>query len=95
MKRFGSKPSITPEIQAKITKAAELGKKAFEEGRPCIPALDVEFNVACITGLKVGEGLPVLDAWMGAWTKANLAAPVLGMDALPEDRGNYRADRRR
>lgn len=56
----------------KITKAWDLGKEAFRKGEPGVPALDPAF-LLLLEGLKVGESLPILQAWIDAWTEENLS----------------------
>ena len=57
----------------KILQAATAtGKTAFENGKPCTPALDPN----CMTLIEIhGRAIDILDAWIAAWTKANLATP--------------------
>lgn len=55
--------------------AFNLGCKAFHNGKPCIPALDKDL-LSELLGLKVGEGAPLLRAWIRGWTKENLDAPL-------------------
>ena len=43
--------------------AFNLGCKAFHNGKPCIPALDKDL-LSELLGLKVGEGAPLLRAWI-------------------------------
>lgn len=59
------------------TTAQELGKKAFEAGKPCVPALDKEFGEY----IKGGGHVKIMDAlndWHRGWAVANCAAPVTG-----------------
>lgn len=55
--------------------AESYGIAAFEMGKPCVAALDSNL-VQMLEGVRVGEGTHILMAWIGGWTKANLAAPV-------------------
>ena len=63
----------------KVEKARELGRLAFERGAKSIPALDPEL-LKLLEGNKLGEGLPILEAWTNGWHKANLAVPVPGLE---------------
>lgn len=56
--------------------ALELGRKAFEEGRSAVPALDPE-----LAKMYDGRGdvILVLEAWIRGWHRANAAAPVPGL----------------
>jgi len=57
--------------------AAELlGQRAFERGMMCVPAFDKDLMPL----LGGDQSLPVLDAWVRGWHKANLAAPVEMVD---------------
>lgn len=58
---------------SKIATAEVLGTLAFKAGKPRIPALDKDL-LALLAGHKVGEGIPVLNAWLRNWDLANLAA---------------------
>jgi len=59
------------DTQSLVTRARQLGDRAFHDGRVCTPALDPALR-PLFAGLKVGEGLPILDAWLAGWTHANL-----------------------
>lgn len=61
----------------RVAKAEHLGRAAFMRGLKAIPAQDPAV-MPMLTGLKVGEGLPLLEAWSRGWHAANLAAPVPG-----------------
>jgi hypothetical protein len=64
-------------ITERCKAAAELGKKAFEDGKMAIPALDPNL-MQHIRGFNIGEGgLEVITAWADAWHKANIEAPVV------------------
>ena len=66
------KEYITENINDKITKADELGMKAFKKGKKSVPAHDKEL-MKLIKGLKVGEGATeIMGAWTKAWHKENL-----------------------
>jgi hypothetical protein len=60
----------------KIATAEKLGRQAFLEGRPAIPALDAQLRERgeLLKGLKVGEGVPIMLAWLKGWHKANLSS---------------------
>lgn len=66
------KKKIDPKLQKKIDKAAELGAKAFKDGKKSIPALDPKLQ-PLLKGLPVGKGaIEIIDAWTKAWHKENL-----------------------
>lgn len=52
--------------------AQALGKKAFEEGRSAVPALDPELQRM----YGRGDTVAILDAWIRGWHRASVAAPV-------------------
>lgn len=62
----------TPEKKAaddaKLARARELGRAGFEKGIKA-PAQDPELT-ELLEGNKVGEGIPVLDAWNKGWNAA-------------------------
>lgn len=58
-----------------LSKAEQLGKEAFENGMKRVPAQDKEL-VDLLDGIAIGDGGKVLDAWLNAWDKANVDAPV-------------------
>jgi hypothetical protein len=58
----------------KTEMAFELGVKAFNNGRKCIPACDQELLDTFLKETKVGEGLPYIKAWIRGWTYTNLKA---------------------
>ena len=66
------------DCQLCLEDAAALGRHAFARGLTCIPHLDMKNLTHLIRGRQVGESIPVLDAWIQAWTIANLEAPVDG-----------------
>lgn len=57
-----------------IEQSSQLGKAAFERGAKRVPAQDPDFCKALYG--QNGNTLPMLKAWISAWDKANLAAPV-------------------
>ena len=83
--------SLSPKIQKKIIekndkkKAAELGKKAFLNGKKSIPAHDAEL-MQMLKGRSVGEAYntEIMDAWLKAWNEENLKAPVEEKTGLNE-----------
>lgn len=51
--------------------AETFGMIAHEQGKPAIPTLDM--NLPDLIGsLPVGNGEPILDAWLRGWHKARL-----------------------
>lgn len=60
-----------------IDKARDLGSNAFHTGAMRIPAIDHDFN-SLLHGKRrtAQEAIELLNAWLGAWDKANLEAPV-------------------
>lgn len=61
--------------KAIIKKAGELGEKAFKDGKKRIPVHDPEL-LKLFEGFQVGEGIAPTNAWLKAWDKANLSAPI-------------------
>jgi hypothetical protein len=60
-------------MKMQTVKVAEtFGMIHFAKGGDCIPCQCKNFN-DLIKGLKVGESIPVLKAFIRGWTKANLA----------------------
>lgn len=59
----------------KVIVAQVLGQKAFVNGAKRVPAHDPEL-MTLLAGNEVGQGIPVLDAWLRGWDEANLAADV-------------------
>ena len=57
-----------------VTTAQELGKKAFENGRPCVPALDKQFCDYLVS--KQVKAIDALNDWHRGWATANCAAPI-------------------
>jgi|GEM_PF-2037466 len=75
---YRAKTRLYVERAAEIKETpAELGKQAFEAGRPRVPAHD-ERLMAVLDGKAVGEGIDPLREWLAGWDTANLAAPVAG-----------------
>lgn len=58
-----------------LSRAEQLGKEAFESGMKRVPAQDKEL-VSLLDDIAIGDGGKVLDAWLNAWDKANIDAPV-------------------
>ena len=48
-----------------------FGQVAFDKGKKRVPCLDANI-MNMIEGLRVGEGIPLLDAWLNGWDNANL-----------------------
>lgn len=71
------------EIKARTSQAGELGKIAFEAGKKRVPAQDAGV-MPLLKGLQAGQSLPILDAWLKAWDKANLAPAAPVGEYLPE-----------
>jgi hypothetical protein len=68
-----------------IVKARGLGTEAYNAGKKCIPAHDKELmalvqspEMDAFGPDRMGRDIPVLKAWISAWTKANLDAPMPG-----------------
>jgi len=63
-------------------KAAELGKRAFLNGLKCVPHFDKELKELFaetrqnVEDLPFFYTIPLMDAWIKAWTKENLSTPV-------------------
>lgn len=66
--------------------AAALGKESFENGLMRTPAHDPKL-MNLLKGRAVGESAPILSAWLKAWDKANLSAPI--PDVLEENNKHY------
>lgn len=62
-----------PNMTQKVVMAAVLGTAAYQAGRPRIPALDREL-LALLKGNEIGEGIPLLQAWLHNWDLSNLSA---------------------
>lgn len=76
--------SVSPElIAARVAAAAVLGTAAFAAGKPAAPAMNPELDTL-LADLKVGEGEPILQAFVDAWTAASLAAQVVD-DPIPNE----------
>jgi hypothetical protein len=69
------KPITNPRVAELVPQAEALGRAAFEADKKRIPAQDPAV-LPLLAGLQVGEGLPILNAWLRGWDRANLAAPV-------------------
>lgn len=66
-----------PKYAAMVVEAGRLGAKAFADGKRAVPCLDSDY-MALIkgSGLQVGDGLLIVEAWNRAWHQANADAPV-------------------
>ena len=64
----------------KIAAAEQAGRDAFHRGIECASCLDPAMcgkgNDTILTGVKVGEALPILKAWNRGWIDENLRAPL-------------------
>lgn len=62
-----------------IEKARKLGEAAFAGGKKSVAAHDPKL-MALLKAIsrKIGDGIPILEAWDKGWTAANLRAPVPG-----------------
>lgn len=78
-------------VTNKVKQAAEFGKSAFEKGMHSAPANDSRVMALLGRG-PVGDmrTLLILDAWNKAWNKANLEAPLPGVDTKKEDKSGYK-----
>lgn len=56
--------------------AYQLGKVAFANGKPCIPAKDDALMATIRAINKFGEGAKLCKAWSDGWIAANLKTPV-------------------
>ena len=65
------------EDESMVTIAYNLGVQAFKTGKKAVPAQDDKFLETCLTGCKVGEGLPYIKAWSEGWHETNLAEPIV------------------
>jgi hypothetical protein len=52
-----------------------FGQIAFDKGKKRIPCLDVNI-MNMMEGLQVGEGIPLLNAWLNGWDMASAGAPI-------------------
>ena len=59
-----------------VLDARLLGRDAFRRGVKCVPALDMKNLQPYLAGNQVGDGIPILDAWLTGWSEANVAAPI-------------------
>lgn len=66
------KPIETTPI-TEVEKAFELGRQAFLEGKSRVPARSVSM-ANLIAGKENGESLPIINAFLEGWDKANLQA---------------------
>lgn len=60
---------------AKIVAAQVFGQQAFVNGKAAVPAQDKNV-MDLLKGNKVGEGAPVLKAWLTGWHEANACADI-------------------
>jgi len=56
--------------------ARALGRHAFARGVACVPHFDMANLSPLLKRRQVGEGIPILEAWINGWTVANLEAPT-------------------
>ena len=61
----------TMATETKILAASVLGTIAFKAGMKRVPALDKNV-LSLLAGNQIGEGIPVLKAWIASWDAANL-----------------------
>jgi len=54
-----------------MTKAERLGREAYHNNVKAIPCLDIKI-MKLLEGLKVGEGIKPLEAWMKGWNNENI-----------------------
>lgn len=74
-------PNSDDELRAEIARiehACRLGRAAFKAGKPRVPALDADLKPLLAMSTVIGASIPLLDAWIDAWTQASLAAPIPG-----------------
>jgi len=64
-------------VEVKVLAAATLGTLAFKRGDLRVPAADPAV-MELLEGNAVGDGIPVLGAWLAAWDAANLCKPASG-----------------
>lgn len=57
---------------SKVIDSYYRGCEAFKAGKERIPANDQKFLDNVLKGLKVGEGLPYIKAWLKGWDNSNL-----------------------
>ena len=53
----------------------EYGKKAFKDGKPCVPACDSDFLKEYCNG-EVGTSIGSLKGWIKGWTELNIKEPI-------------------
>ena len=63
------------QILERAAAAQILGNIAFKNGSKCVAGNDTEL-MKLLEGVQVGNGAPILKAWIRGWTEANLAAPI-------------------
>lgn len=63
------------EADIKRAAAEVLGHMAFKNGKTRVPAHDANV-LELLKGNKIGEGIPVLTAWLRGWDNANLSADI-------------------
>ena len=66
---------MTTKTTNKLFAAAVLGTIAFNSGIKRIPAMDKSL-MPLLASNEIGEGIPVLEAWLHAWDLANLAKQI-------------------
>lgn len=53
-------------------RAYEYGVKACKDGKPCVPAWDIEFLNEMISGAEHNDIMNRLSDWQNGWTYENL-----------------------
>lgn len=78
---------VTEKIKSKKEEetelAASLGKKAFHDGKKCVPIYDHELVKLVDTTKMLGGNTHLFEAWSAAWHKENLK-PTPEVDPTPE-----------
>lgn len=73
-----------PLAMTRVEYATALGERAFKFGIMRVPHYDMTSLTPLIRGFAIGDDcsptVAVLDAWLRAWDRANLAAPVEGIE---------------
>ena len=64
----------TDELNIKAA-AQVLGQQAFVNGKMRVFALDQK-AVSLLAGNKIGQGLPIIKAWIRGWDEANLCGDI-------------------
>lgn len=59
----------------KVAAAEVLGQQAFVAGKSAASCMDEKF-LELLGDSKVGESLPILQAWARGWHNANLCADI-------------------